>query len=82
MPLALATKVELFPDLARYLSAFYRLSAARQAGMAVGPIQLAEVLAYCDIWDIPRQERVDFAEVIGKLDGEWLTMIRSQRKHQ
>ena len=64
----------MYPDLVAYWNAWAYLSDARDSGFGVGSILPSEVLAYVELVRWPHATRDDLAEVLKKMDREYLKL--------
>ncbi len=71
---------ELIQDLELVWSAFVDLNATRQVGWGANPIQLRDIAAWLDLYEIEGQEaRLDFLQLIRAMDE---AMLEWQGKEQ
>lgn len=72
-PKALRDRPALKDSLRHLLEAFYDLSAGRSVGEVPQPIQTADILAYCQLFEISSElERTRIFKTVRQLDGAYL----------
>lgn len=75
--------VDVYPDLAWVLAAFWRLSAMRPQGMD-GPLRIpvSEIAAFGAIHRLERTKAVEFLNFIDAMDQAYFQFLREQREEE
>ena len=77
---ALENRPELYPDLVPVWEAFVLLSPSRNVGWGAGAIPLSEVRAYCEMFEIPPEDREELLYLLRALDEEYLKLTGEKSK--
>lgn len=77
-PQALEIRPILYDWMVEYLKAFDVLSATRQCGMGPNPIQLSEMLAYMQLYEV--EDRDTFVHHILQMDKTFLEAVLAKQE--
>jgi hypothetical protein len=82
VPLALASRPTITPDVAYFIECFGLLNAHRPSGgFGIGPIPLSDIVAVSGPFGFrTSDEFLFFAEIIGAMDREFLDFANEKRK--
>jgi len=77
---ALEAKPDIYEDLIEVWQAFVDLSRSRQSGFGVSAISTSDILAWCDIHRISKDERAEFYGYIRALDNHLIAKELEDKK--
>ncbi len=72
----------MFPDLKNIWNIFLDLSNSRSYGFTANPISIQDIMTLFDFYELTKETKTDYFELISALDRKWLEFNSSKESKE